>query len=290
MAKQSIAKPTRSITSALLLVALLLPVILYLCVFWRSGVFSSVSDISGFFASGTYSMTDPCDPSLFTIHYDDAATYGLDLTWDPASLTLVVNGDCTVAGFLTLLTFPGVDDVGRLNATVSIDGDLGSSYFYFQNYANQSALDIMRVTGSKSVSLLFGHVPFIPPVLHFACRTRVQSYDHVVIQFSEVSLSTFFNDSPGLIHSSGSFGEFLCNNFTVSEVNELVARPVLYAVSSLNNGYVSAESQYNIYVICAYFTYVIFVYLVFLIVKLLTFIPCVIIKYVNKATGGDHFG
>lgn len=289
MAKQSIAKPTRSITSALLLVALLLPVILYLCVFWRSGVFSSVSDVSSFFASGTYTDSVPIEDS-FEILYTDAAAVGLSLTWDPDTLTLTINGECTKDSYLSIFSFHVSEPTMYLLDT-EVTGSLSSgSFFYWQHAKNYGAMNGTYFMDSTSFSAVVDDSLFSNGVFYIALRAKVGTFTDVKLRFTEFEVSRFFGDHPTLTHSPGSFGEFLCNNFTVSEVNELVSRPVLYAVGSLNNGYVSAESQYNIYVICAYFTYVIFVYLVFLIVKLLTFIPCVIIKYVNKATGGDHFG
>lgn len=252
-------------------------------------MFSSVSDISGFFAPGMYSDAEPLElGESFEILYDNASAVGLELTWDPDTLTLTVNGSCTFDGYLSLMHFPFSDPCLCILDT-SVVGSLGTSYFYWQNRQGTSSASGSNLTDCPSFSFITSSPPFFSD-LYLALRSRVQVYDHVKIHFTRLEISRFFGDHPGITHSSGSFGEFLCNNFTVSEVNELVARPVLYAVSSLNNGYVSAESQYNIYVICAYFTYVIFVYFVFLIVKLLTFIPCVIIKYVNKATGGDHFG
>ncbi len=89
-----------------------------------------------------------------------------------------------------------------------------------------------------------------------------------------------------ILHTPGSFGEFFNGNFVVSEVNTLFITPIVYAVDAIS-GYVSPESAYLIYTVCGYLSYVMIVYLAILIFKLLTFVPCVIISFVNKATGGD---
>ena len=145
MSKQLLNKPTRKISNFVLVVALLLPIILYVVYFWRSGVFSDVSDVSSVFAPGTYK-----------------------------------------------------------------DG-------------------------------LISHTP-------------------------------------------GSFAEFLNSTFVIQELNEVFTNPLLHALRSIN-GSLSAQSAYMIYSICGYLTYITMVFAAILIFKLVTFVPCVIISFVNKLSG-----
>lgn len=91
-------------------------------------------------------------------------------------------------------------------------------------------------------------------------------------------------DNGALSHTPGSFAEFLNNTFVIQELNEVFTEPILYAVKTIN-GSISTTSAYTIYSVCGYLTYITLVYLGILIFKLITFVPCVIISFVNKLSG-----
>lgn len=93
-------------------------------------------------------------------------------------------------------------------------------------------------------------------------------------------------DTGELQHTPASFGEFFNSNFVISELNSALITPIVAAVREIA-GSISPQSAYLIYSICGYLTYIMVVYFAILIFKLVTFIPCVVINLVNKATGGD---
>ena len=126
----------------------------------------------------------------------------------------------------------------------------------------------------------------LPIILYVVYIWRSGAFSDVAA-FSNVFRSGTLDMSTGdLVHTQGSFGELFNSNFTILELNEILITPICAAVQAIS-GTISPQSAYLIYTICGYLTYITIVYLAILIFKLVTFVPCVVINLINKATGGD---
>lgn len=266
----------------LLTVAFLLPVILYVVYFWRSGVFTDVSDLSSMFASGSFSQERTLVSP--TVDLPTRTLNGVTYTYDATTTTWQLSGLCTKSQSISMGRVTIQDAPGYLFLDFDYSPELtGSFYTYFSNVV---------VTDQKLTYYpTRGRMIFYQVAVGSTFNFNFQMYEGVDYTGMFFKLNSSFvvqaDDFSGfqvVNHTPGSFGEFLSNNFSVHELNCIVSEPAIHAIGAIG-GEISPASAYNIYVVSAYTVYIILIWIVLLIVKIITFVPCAITKFIDKLGG-----